>query len=147
MAKSRWIDKAFAWQCGCWLASHLPWTGPTAAAPIRDHKHAPAKRNERQVTKGKELEASWWEELATALLPWMQKAIIDALRATDQPLTEAELLLDIDEATGRVGKNIKHHLRRLKGLNAIELVVGDNGKGPVRYRLTERPGRRGDERG
>ncbi len=89
---------------------------------------------------------SWWEALAAELLPWMQKAIIDALRAAGQPLTETELLLDIDGALGRAGKNIKHHLRRLKSLNAIELVVGDNGKGPVRYRLTERPGNRGDER-
>ncbi len=87
-----------------------------------------------------QLDASWWEALAAEILPWMQKAIIDALAAAAEPLTEAELLLDIDEATGRIGRRIKHHLRRLKALNAIELVVRENGHGPVKYRLTKRPG-------
>lgn len=87
---------------------------------------------------------SWWEGLTALLLPWMQKAILDVLRAADAPLSEAELLLGIDDELGRVGRNIKHHLRRLKSLNAIEVVVGENGKGPARYRLTDRPGRGGE---
>jgi DNA-binding HxlR family transcriptional regulator len=85
------------------------------------------------------LRDSWEGALLVEILPWAQGAIIDALKAAEHPLSEADLLTAL-EKEGPVGSRIKHHLSRLKNLNAIEVEVDETGSERVKYRLTERPG-------
>jgi len=89
------------------------------------------------MSESAELGEMWFEELAFRLLPPAQQAIIQALRVTIGPVTEADLQVMLE---GQGHRGFKHHLSRLRKLNAIELVVGDMGPVRVRYKLTERPG-------
>lgn len=86
-----------------------------------------------------ELDEIWWEGLAAELLPQSQRAVIKTLEAAGTPLSEAALLEALGEKR-QLGPRIKHHLSRLRSLNAIDIEVSETGADRVRYRLTERPG-------
>jgi DNA-binding transcriptional ArsR family regulator len=81
----------------------------------------------------------WFEELAFKLLKNpAQQAVIQALRATPEPVTEADLQVLIE---GLGYRGYKHHLERLRKLHAIELKVSSTGPVRIWYQLTKRPGR------
>jgi hypothetical protein len=87
-----------------------------------------------------QLGEAWWEAFSAALIPPVQMAIIDALRVADQPMSMPALL----EATASSRPNdgpIKHHLTRLRKLNAVEVKVTEAEPERIRYRLAEMPGR------
>ncbi|HEX6688494.1 MAG TPA: hypothetical protein VF085_07495 [Solirubrobacterales bacterium] len=82
---------------------------------------------------------SWEGALLVKLLPSTQSAIIDALKAAGRPLSKDELLAALEKERP-VGSRIKHHLRRLKNLNAINVESDDVGHRSTEYRLTKKPG-------
>ncbi len=90
------------------------------------------------MIKGPELGEMWFEELAFNLLHPAQKAIIQALRIETSPVSKADLQVMLE---GQGHRGVEHHIKRLRGLSAIELVAGEAGPGKVWYRLAERPGR------
>jgi DNA-binding transcriptional ArsR family regulator len=84
---------------------------------------------------------SWEGALLVKLLHPTQVAIIDALREAGEPLSELELVAATGARKATLARRIKHHLKRLRNLDAIELEVRETGRGRIRYRLTKRPGR------
>lgn len=94
------------------------------------------------MSGGAQLDASWWEALVAELVPGPQKAIIDTLQAATEALTEADLQVALEgEGRRKIGPRIRHHLGRLRALNAIDIEVSPTGPVRVRYCLTERPDR------
>lgn len=86
---------------------------------------------------GPQLDETWFEELAFKMLHPAQRAIIQLLRTQARPVIAEDLQVALE---GQGHRNFKHHIDRLRKLNAIELVASPTGPVSASYRLTERPG-------
>lgn len=87
--------------------------------------------------RGSQLGETWFEELAFRIIHPAQQAIIQLLRAQDGWVVEEDLRVAFE---GQGHPNFKHHIARLRTLNAVEMKASPTGPVRIFYRLTKRPG-------
>jgi hypothetical protein len=93
--------------------------------------------------RGPQLGEMWFEELAFKLLHPAQQAIIQLLRIQHGRAVQEDLQVALE---GQGHRNFKHHIVRLRKLNAIEVEASPTGPPRIYYYLTERPGRAREQR-